>query len=177
VHAGQEEHYRPTDVEFHRKEYSEKAKPFLRIESATPIETEKRIAKLKKQLEDREKEITTMKETIVEIQSMLEFVNSFNTPKDLKMVLDGLRNDYMTQLKENPRIEVDESIFKQIDDIATRKAITHKEALEQLVKDGWHAFRKGDARLKKMFREHGAPITRKDYEKHKRRREETNPKP
>jgi len=45
VQAGQEEHYRPRDVEFHRKLYTEKAMAFLRLEQPTPTETDKVIQK------------------------------------------------------------------------------------------------------------------------------------
>ncbi len=53
VQAGQEEHYRPRDVEFHRKLYAEKAMSFLRLEQPTPTETEKVIEDLRAQLAER----------------------------------------------------------------------------------------------------------------------------
>lgn len=52
VKAGVDEHYRPKDPEFHRKLYAEKAMPYLRIETATPNETEQII---QKQAEDMER--------------------------------------------------------------------------------------------------------------------------
>jgi hypothetical protein len=97
-------------------------------------------------------------------------------PLDLKVILDFLKDDYVIRLEEDPRIQVDESILKQINDIATKKSITQKEAFEQLIKDYWHTFRKGAARLKKIFRKHGAPITRKDYEKQKQESQTTKPR-
>jgi integrase len=39
--------YRPKDPEFYRKIYTEKAMPFLRLESSTPTETEKQIEELR----------------------------------------------------------------------------------------------------------------------------------
>jgi len=58
VKAGQEEHYRPQDVEFHRTLYRDKAMPFLRLEQATPSETDRiiqhqatEISELRKQVE------------------------------------------------------------------------------------------------------------------------------
>lgn len=78
VSSGQEEHYRPTDVEFHRELYAEKSMPFLRIETATPSETEKTITELRSQLETKSGEIQTLKEKvekqgqkIVNIEEML----------------------------------------------------------------------------------------------------------
>jgi len=42
-------HYIAKDVEFYRKLYAEKAMPFLRLESATPTETEQTISNLRKE--------------------------------------------------------------------------------------------------------------------------------
>jgi integrase len=69
------DNYRAKDPEFHRQLYSEKAMPFLRIETATPTETEKTIqkqaqeieelkAKLQQQQEDLEKRIELLEEFI-----------------------------------------------------------------------------------------------------------------
>ena len=52
VKEGVDEHYRPKDVEFHRQLYAEKAMPFLRLETATPSETEQTIMELRKQVEE-----------------------------------------------------------------------------------------------------------------------------
>jgi len=53
VSKGQEEHYRPNDVEFHRQLYKEKAMPFLRIEEATPSEYDKSLEAMKQNYEKR----------------------------------------------------------------------------------------------------------------------------
>lgn len=42
-------HYFSRDVELHRKQYAEKAMPFLRLETATPSESEKQIEELRKE--------------------------------------------------------------------------------------------------------------------------------
>lgn len=64
VQAGQEEHYRPKDVEFHRKIYKEKAMPFLRLEQSTPTETEKVIEDLRTQLAERNGTVREMQDRI-----------------------------------------------------------------------------------------------------------------
>lgn len=51
VSQGQEEHYRPKDPEFHRQLYAEKAMPFLRLETATPTETDKLLTKQAEEIE------------------------------------------------------------------------------------------------------------------------------
>jgi len=104
VNAGQDEHYRPTDVEFHRKLYAEKAMPFLRLETATPTETEKSMEELRKRLKERDKEINSLKETIAKLQPLVEFVNSYDNPENLKrtldFIIDGLSDRMRAPLKE-----------------------------------------------------------------------------
>ena len=90
---GSAANYNPQDPEFCRKLYKEKAMPSLRLESTTPTETEKTIAELKKQLEERDKQIQTMRVTIDKIQPLVEFVNSFETPQKLKRILDEFFED------------------------------------------------------------------------------------
>ncbi len=110
VRIGQEEHYRPRDVEFHRELYAEKAMPFLRLETATPTETEKTIEELKKQLAERDEEITAMKETIAKIEPVIEFVNSFNQPKQLKEILDWLKHEFAADPRLRP-VKVEFSLY------------------------------------------------------------------
>ena len=83
VNAGQDEHYRPTDVEFHRKLYAEKAMPFLRLETATPTETEKTIEELREQLKERNKEINALEGKMAKLQPLMELVNSYDEPENL----------------------------------------------------------------------------------------------
>ena len=73
VAEGVDEHYRPKDTEFYRELYKEKAMSFLRLEEATPTETEKTISrleeknrvltgqmqKLQKELEELQKQFST----------------------------------------------------------------------------------------------------------------------
>jgi hypothetical protein len=57
VVEGVDEHYRPKDVEFHRKLYAEKAMSFLRIEQATPTETDKVIQKQAEEIEELKRKL------------------------------------------------------------------------------------------------------------------------
>lgn len=49
VNAGQDDHYRPKDEEFHRKLYAENAMPHLRIETTTPTDADKAITELRQE--------------------------------------------------------------------------------------------------------------------------------
>jgi len=171
VNAGQDEHYRPTDVEYHRKLYSEKAMPFLRLEKATPTETEKTIVELKKQLEERDKQIDAMKVTVDKIQPLVEFVNRFETPQKLKRILDEFfKDDNFRTFLEEPTL-LDKDVAEMIDDTASKRGLTQKETLEQLMKEELEKIDEGEKRFKELAKRSGMPMTRKEYEKRKAERE------
>jgi len=69
VKQGQEESYRPQDVEFHRRLYAEKAMPFLRLETATPSETDKVI-------QSQAEEIEKLKAQIAELDRIMELLQN-----------------------------------------------------------------------------------------------------
>lgn len=91
--------YRPTDPEFYRKIYIEKAAPFLRLETSTPSETEKaieaqaaQITELKAQLEHtREQKDNESARTLETLNAKLEEMN--RQEKDRK-------KEYETRMKE-----------------------------------------------------------------------------
>jgi len=172
VKTGQEEHYRPTDVEFHRKKYAEEAMPFLRLETAIPTETEKTINELKKQLAERNQEIKAMKETMAKIEPLVEFINSFNAPEELKRILDYLKDDF-TYSKDDRlrpiRAKFSPYIKDKLDRIAKRKGLTQAEALEQLVVEDLELLEKGEERRLEMAKAKGLPISREDYEEKKKK--------
>jgi integrase len=66
-----DEHYfSREDVEFHRKLYAEKAMPFLRLETATPSETEKTIMELRRGLGQRDRVIDELRKEIANLRKM-----------------------------------------------------------------------------------------------------------
>ncbi len=169
---GSDANYRPQDPEFYRKQYEEKAMPFLRLEAATPTETEKTIVELKKQLEERDKQIDIMKDTIDRITPLVEFVNSFETPQKLKKLLEFLKDDQFA-FKDDPPSLIDKDVTEMIDDTAKKRGLTPKEALEQLTKEQLEGLAESDKRFKELARKSRMPMTRKEYEKMKAEREKT----
>jgi hypothetical protein len=81
-------------VKFHRKLYAEKAMPFLRLETATPTETEKTIAELREQLNARDEEIDSLKESVAKLKPLADFVNSFKAPEELRKLFDDVRYEF-----------------------------------------------------------------------------------
>jgi site-specific recombinase XerC len=170
VNAGQEEHYRPTDVEFHRKLYAEKAMPFLRLETVTPTETEKTIDELKKQLAERNQEVKAMKETIAKIQPVIEFVNTFTHPREVKEMLDFVRADYeFARSSFDPNIWFDKHIADKLDEIVRKEGVTQAEALKRLIKEDWELTLEGHEKMKRRAKARGVPMTREEYEEKKKK--------
>jgi site-specific recombinase XerD len=87
VSAGKEENYRPTDVEFHRQLYRKRAMPFLRLESATPSETEKTIEAQAEKIKNLEQE----KAELMKGQKSLE-----EQVADIRRILDALQKQVKT---------------------------------------------------------------------------------
>lgn len=85
VKQGQEESYRPQDVEFHRELYAEKAMPFLRLETPTPTATDKTISEQASQIEKLTKIMLEQRETLLEQQeAILEQQKILKNMKNLK---------------------------------------------------------------------------------------------
>jgi hypothetical protein len=141
---GSDANYMPKDPEFYRTIYAEKAMPFLRLETATPTETEKTIAELRKLLEERDKEVEEMKRMMVKLQPLVDFMNRQPSEKEKKYEL-GL--DEEDDLKAELGHEISEE-----------EAVAH---VRNSVKN--------DDRLEEFFRKKGLPITREDYEESEKR--------
>jgi integrase len=83
---GADSSYRPRDPEFYRKIYAEKAAPFLRLETATPSETEKQIEELREEnvalkdqltksmvkLNDQERKLTDLERSREDLEKLLQ---------------------------------------------------------------------------------------------------------
>ena len=144
--------------------------PFLRLESATPTETEKKIDELKKQLEKGDKQIETMKVTIDKIQPLVEFVNSFETPQKLKRILDEFFEDGKFRTWDEEPTLLDEDVAEMIDDTAEKKGLTQKETLEQLMKGELEKIDESEKKLKELAKKSGMPMTREEYEERRKKR-------
>ena len=88
VKAGVDDHYRPRDLDFHRKLYAEKAMPFLALESATPTETDKVIRVQQKKIEELEtklEKVEPLAEAIATLspEDLKELINFIKKPKGL----------------------------------------------------------------------------------------------
>jgi hypothetical protein len=97
VTAGQDDHYRPRDVEYHRELYSKFAMPHLRIETATPTETDKAISVL-------EQENKELKNKINDLENMMEKIIKKVFPQEIeedridRMIEEGTITCEMGQL-------------------------------------------------------------------------------
>jgi pyruvate-formate lyase-activating enzyme len=78
----------------------------------------------------------------------VKFVNSFDTPEDLKTILDFLKDDYAEGELRPLKVEFSPYISKKLEEIAKTEGITQKEALEKLVKENFETMEKADAKQK-----------------------------
>jgi len=139
---GSDSSYTPKDPEFYRELYKEKTMPFLRLETATPTETEKTIVELKKQLEERDKEPQTMKGTLAKLQPLVDWVNTYPTVEQMKAEL-GLTKEYDSDDKLRP--------------------MKMEEVAAEIERD--------EAKRQALVREKGLPITEEDYKLRKERQD------
>lgn len=128
---GSAANYKPKDPEFYRKLYKEKAMPFLRLETATPTETEKTIAELKKQLNERDKEIEELKTSVNRIQKLTEFLNNLE-PEHIEEFF-RYRMEHKQSLIEPPatiiEIPLTEGFEKRMKVLMERKEKEKKDKL------------------------------------------------
>jgi len=64
------DNYRAKDPEHHRKLYAEKAMPFLRIQNATPTETDKMMVEQDNKIKSLERQVEELKQKDQEIQEL-----------------------------------------------------------------------------------------------------------
>jgi integrase len=64
-------HYMATDPEHYRKLYAEKAMPFLRFETGTPLDVDKALTPLNEAIAKKDEEIAAMKREIAEIRETM----------------------------------------------------------------------------------------------------------
>jgi hypothetical protein len=87
---GSDPSYTPKDPEFYRDLYKEKAMPFLRLEAATPTETERTIEKLKEQISNKDQKLQELEQKIMKFEPLLELLsNTHNLERLLKDLEQG----------------------------------------------------------------------------------------
>ena len=142
-------------------------KRFQSIKEELEVDAEK-IESLKKAVNTLQEELTQqrlitntiseenikMKQEFQRLQPLVEFVNSFDAPENLKILLDYLRHDYSDDSSDGHlrplKVEFSPYISKKLKEIAKTMGITEKEALRQLVEDNLETLEKAEARFKKL---------------------------
>ena len=95
-----------------------------------------------------------IKQEFQRLQPLVEFVNSFDAPENLKILLDYLKHDYSDDSSDDLlrplKVEFSPYISKKLKEIAKTMGITEKEALRQLVEDNLETLEKAEAKFKKL---------------------------
>jgi integrase len=142
-------------------------KKFQSIKEQPRVETEK-IESLKNAVNKLQEELTRQKlitDTISEenirtkqelkkLQPLVEFVNSFDAPENLKTILNYLKDDYLDDYSDERfrplKVEFSPYISKKLEEIAKTKGITQKEALAELIKEDLETMENADKKFKKL---------------------------
>jgi hypothetical protein len=136
----------------HLREKFIQLKKFLAIREQPKIEAEK-IESLKSAINKLQEELTQQKvitDTISEeniktkqalekLQPVVDFVNSFDAPENLRTILEFLKDDYLDSYPDEKfrplKSEFTPYVSKQLEEIAKTMGITKREAFEMLVKE------------------------------------------
>jgi integrase len=142
-------------------------KRFQSIKEQPRLETEK-IESLKNAVNKLQEELIQQKlitDTISEenirtkqelkrLQPLVEFVNSFDAPENLKTILNYLKEDYLGDQSDDRfrplKVEFSPYISKKLEKIAKTKGITQKEALKQLIEDNLETMTKTEQKFKRL---------------------------
>ena len=142
-------------------------KRFQSIKEQPKVETEKiesfkiAINKLQEEL-TRQKLITDTiseenirtKQELKKLKPLVEFVNSFDTPKNLKTILNYLKEDYLDEYSDERfrplKVGFSPYISKKLEEIAKTKGITQKEALAELVKEDLETMENAEKKFRKL---------------------------
>jgi len=142
-------------------------KRFQSIREQPRVETEK-LESLKSAVNKLQEELTRQKlitDTISEenirtkqelkkLQPLVEFVNSFDAPENLKTILNYLKEDYMEEYSDDRfrplKIEFSPYVSKKLEEIAKTMGITQKEALAELVKEDLEIMENAEKKFKKL---------------------------
>jgi integrase len=118
---GVDGNYRPQDPEYYRGLYSEKAMPFLRLESATPTDTEQLRQQHKKEMEDLQKSISERDNKIKELEHTIKSIDE-KFSLTLKMLVPSFSSE--------ERLDA----LKQLEASLVKDGIITKEELDQRAK-------------------------------------------
>jgi len=107
-----------------------------------------------------------IKYEIERIQPIVEFVNRFNSVKEIKSLLDILQTDPVIQSSPyDSNIVFDEALEREMNEIAEKEGITKAQAMAKIAENHWAKFLEGQKQMEKRCKEKGIPVTEEDYKK------------
>jgi integrase len=152
-------------------------KPQQTVETETIEFLKKDIVKLQEDLTQQRRITDTISEEnlkikheIGRIQPIVEFVNRFNSVKELKSMMDIIQTDPVIQSSPyDPNIVFDEALEQEMNEIAKKEGITKDQAMAKIAENDWAKFLEGQKRMEKMAKERGIPTSEEEYKEHLRK--------
>ena len=94
------------------------------------------------------------KQELEKLQPLVEFVNSFDAPENLKTILNYFKEDYLGEYSDKRlrplRVEFSPYVAKKLEEIAKTMGITQREALAELVKEDLETMEDAERRFRKL---------------------------
>jgi len=110
---GVDEHYFTRDPEHHRKIYKEKAMPHLRLETSTPSETDRTIAKQTEVIEELKRELQEAQQRIQQLEKFSATVEFSEMKKQMKESLLELIKEGKLTFGEGVKVKIDGKEVKE----------------------------------------------------------------
>jgi len=110
---GVDEHYFTRDPEHHRKIYKEKAMPHLRLETSTPSETDRTIAKQTEVIEELKRELQEAQQRIQQLEKFSATVEFSEMKKQMKESLLELIKEGKLTFGEGVKVKIDRKEVKE----------------------------------------------------------------
>jgi len=108
------------------------------------------------------RENADMRKQLEGLKPIVEFVNHFDSPEELKTILDFLTEDYSSEDELRPlKVEFASFIKTRLDKIMKEKGITESEAIKQLVTEDFEEMKRAEREFKQKARKARARSQRK----------------
>ena len=113
ITGGSDSNYTPTDPEWYRDLYKEKAMPFLRLETNTPTETEKTIETLKDQISKKDQKLLELEQKIMKFEPLFELLS--NTP-NLELLLKDMKQGRYAAVENESSLamQIPKGVFEKL---------------------------------------------------------------
>jgi integrase len=97
------------------------------------------------------RENSEMRKQLEQLKPLIEFTNTYDTPEELKTILEFLAEDSSSEDKLKPlETQFSQFIRAKLDEMMKKKGISEKEAIQQLITEDLAEMKKAERNFKKV---------------------------